>query len=101
MTTNKIKRIDNKIPENIKVVAIGSTSEIKIRAVKKALTKCNSTASVVWGKTSSGVPEEPIGFQQVLTGAQNRAHQILEEKKADLLPKELSEWLRTNSTKLL
>lgn len=51
-------------------IALGSTSAIKLQALKEVW----PDAHVVGVKTSSGVPEQPVGKEQTKKGAVNRAY---------------------------
>lgn len=53
------------------VVSLGSASVLKIEAVKKAFGK---GFSVVGYDVPSGVPSQPVGQEQTLEGARNRAY---------------------------
>lgn len=61
-------------------VAIGTTSELKIRALKSALTKLEVEAEVVFLKTESGVSPQPFGYGEMTQGAKNRAVAALEKE---------------------
>lgn len=65
-------------------IAIGTTSELKIRALKMALDKIKIEAEILSVKANSGVSDEPFGYEETIKGAKNRAKQSLEEKKPDL-----------------
>lgn len=54
-------------------VVLGSTSGHKLEAVKKACQLVGLQAEVVGVKTTSGVNEQPVGFEETFTGAHNRA----------------------------
>ena len=65
-------------------IAIGTASELKIRALKDALNILNINAEILSGKTSSGVPEEPFGYEEISQGAHNRLMQCKENFDADI-----------------
>lgn len=54
-------------------LAIGTTSELKIRALKKALDEMGIEADVSSIKTESGVSNQPFGYEETTNGARNRA----------------------------
>lgn len=58
--------------DNLKI-AVGTTSELKLRAVKNALAKAQIYAEIQGHKVESGVPKQPFGEDQIMTGAYNRA----------------------------
>ncbi len=65
-------------------IAIGTASELKIRALKDALNVLKIEAEILSGKTSSGIPEEPIGFEQTSLGAKNRANECKQKHDPDI-----------------
>ena len=58
-------------------IAIGTASELKIRACEKALEKFDIGGELVSTKTESGVADQPFGFGEITTGAKNRAEAAL------------------------
>lgn len=54
---------------------LGSQSPLKIEAVKQALRRVGVASwwEVIGCAASSGVREQPVGFEEMLTGAKNRA----------------------------
>lgn len=58
-------------------IAIGTTSELKIRACEKALRKFGIDGELISIKTESGVNDQPYGFGEISTGAKNRAKEAL------------------------
>ena len=59
-------------------LAVGTTSKLKLRAVRRALRAFSESDSMhgiaVYGfKVKSGVPDQPLGADQMLQGAKNRA----------------------------
>lgn len=65
-------------------IAIATASELKIRALKDALRVLNINAEVLSGKTSSGVAEEPFGYEETSKGARNRVIQCKEKFDPDI-----------------
>ncbi len=65
-------------------IAIATASELKIRALKEALRILNIEAEILSGKTSSGVPEQPIGYEETSNGAHNRLMQCKEKFDPDI-----------------
>jgi inosine/xanthosine triphosphatase len=65
-------------------IAIATTSELKIRALKDALDKLGVNAEIVQRKTDSGVSSQPFGFEEMTLGAKNRVAQCKKELNADL-----------------
>lgn len=65
-------------------IAIGTTSEIKIRALKSALRKFGVKAEVLPIKTDSGISKQPFGYKDTTRGAKNRAKAALEKTAADM-----------------
>ena len=63
----------------MKIIAVDTTSELKLRAVKKTLARAEINAQVVGYKADSGVPEQPVGEEQIITGATNRAKNALKQ----------------------
>ena len=58
-------------------IAIGTTSELKIRACKEALSKLGIESELLAVKAQSVVPDQPFGFEQITQGAKNRAVEAL------------------------
>lgn len=54
-----------------KIIVVGSTSEIKIQAVKEAFMRLNVDAEVIGVKAASDVSEQPFN-DETLHGAENR-----------------------------
>jgi inosine/xanthosine triphosphatase len=60
------------------VVAVGSTNPVKVGPVRAVLARVFSDVSVVSFDARSGVPNQPIGREQMRQGAQQRARAALE-----------------------
>lgn len=64
-------------------IAIGTTSELKVRALKSALDKYKVEAEIIPIKTDSGISKQPFGYEETIKGAENRAKKALKESGAD------------------
>ena len=58
-------------------IVVGSKSSLKLDAVKAACEEVSIDADVIGVSTSSGVPEQPVGYEEILSGALNRSHEAL------------------------
>ncbi|MFP4656027.1 MAG: DUF84 family protein [Candidatus Woesearchaeota archaeon] len=70
-----------------KIIAIGSTNSTKVDALRDILEEYPELFSdpvVMTAKVSSGVADQPIGFDQIISGAKNRAKTVYEEVGPDL-----------------
>jgi inosine/xanthosine triphosphatase len=59
-------------------VAVGTESAIKIRALKAAFASFGYEAEISGAKTESGVNVQPVGLDEMETGARNRAQRAKE-----------------------
>lgn len=61
-------------------VAVGSTNPVKVAATERALRRGDavSAAAVESVRVDSGVPDQPRGIEQTVTGAETRARRALE-----------------------
>jgi inosine/xanthosine triphosphatase len=57
----------------LRTVRVGSQNEPKIAAVRSALLAYAPGVEVAGVEVASGVPEQPVGFEEVVRGAKNRA----------------------------
>lgn len=65
--------------DEIRRIAVGSTSPIKLRAVRMALSTLGWSEIEVQGcDVESGVPAQPVGPAETFTGALNRARRTLD-----------------------
>jgi len=55
-------------------IAVGSKNAAKLEAVRIAFGEFFSECEVSGHEVSTGVSEQPIGFDEIVTGARNRAH---------------------------
>jgi len=58
---------------SLRRVRVGSRNEPKIEAVRSALEAYAPEVTVCGVDVDSGVPEQPVGFEQIVEGARNRA----------------------------
>jgi len=65
-------------------IAIGTTNELKVRALKNAIEKLGlEDAEIISIKTDSGVPKQPFGYEEMTTGAKNRVQKAIDETCPD------------------
>lgn len=57
------------------IIGVGTTSDLKLRAVRSALKDLGVHAEVVPYTASSGVGEQPFSYEEIVNGAKNRAMQ--------------------------
>jgi inosine/xanthosine triphosphatase len=65
-------------------VAVGSANPVKLGAVRAVLTWATPSATVEPIAVPSGVPDQPFGDDETITGARNRASAAKEALDADL-----------------
>jgi len=65
-------------------IAVGSTNPVKIKAAEQALKPVYGKAKFVSLSVDSGVPDQPMGDKQTITGAIKRARRALKKTEADL-----------------
>ncbi|MBW2286245.1 MAG: DUF84 family protein [Deltaproteobacteria bacterium] len=58
---------------SIQRVRVGSRNEPKIAAVRSAMAAYAPSVEVCGVAVDSGVPEQPVGFEEIVQGARNRA----------------------------
>jgi inosine/xanthosine triphosphatase len=68
----------------VAVVRVGSLNEPKIEAVRSALAAYAPAARVEGVAVASGVPEQPVGWEEIVSGARNRARAARETGACDL-----------------
>ncbi|MBS7248746.1 MAG: inosine/xanthosine triphosphatase [Candidatus Jordarchaeales archaeon] len=66
------------------VVAVGSENPVKVDAVKRVMHKLMGSIKVIPVKVDPGIPKQPIGIEQTLEGAINRAKNALNQTNANL-----------------
>ena len=60
------------------IIAVGSENKVKLEAVKRGFENAGYTDITIIGKNvPSGIPEQPFGHEETLTGARNRARNTL------------------------
>ncbi len=74
------------------VVAVGSTNPVKVEPVRLVLARAFPEARVVSVEVRSGVPEQPIGPEQMRQGARNRALGALKEVLAQAPATDETRW---------
>lgn len=65
-------------------IAIGTTSELKTRALKEALNKLGVEAEISSIKTDSGVSSQPFDYEETTQGAKNRATSAFEKENPEM-----------------
>jgi inosine/xanthosine triphosphatase len=65
-------------------VRVGSMNQPKIAAVRHAIAAFAPNAVVEGAAVESGVPEQPLGFEEIVAGARNRAAAALRASACDL-----------------
>ena len=68
----------------IRRVTVGSVNEPKLAAVRSALGAYAPDATVEGIAVDSGVPEQPVGFEEIIRGARNRAAAAVSESSCEL-----------------
>jgi len=84
-------------------IAVGSTNPVKIAATKNVMKKIyGNSVEVVPIKVESGVSHTPIGEEEIVRGAKNRAIRALQAIQADIgvgmeggIVKKFGEWFLT------
>lgn len=69
---------------SLRRVRVGTTSEPKLAAVRSTLAAFAPDAQVEGVAVPSGVPEQPVGFEEIVRGARNRAARASETTACDL-----------------
>lgn len=65
-------------------IAVGTTSELKLRAIQKAFNRAKIVVEITSHKVKSDVPKQPFSEKEITAGATNRAKNALtKEKNAD------------------
>ena len=65
-------------------IAVGSRNAPKVDAVREAFEAYGPGARVVGVAVESGVPEQPLGWQEIIAGAMNRAERAFGAMACDL-----------------
>jgi len=69
---------------SLRCVRVGSTNGPKIAAVRAALAAYGGGVDVSGLRVESGVPEQPLGFDEIVGGARNRALAAMRAAACDL-----------------
>ncbi|EKD56251.1 MAG: hypothetical protein ACD_58C00247G0002 [uncultured bacterium] len=64
-------------------IVVGSKNPVKIGAVESAFVKMMGECEIIGVSVSSGVPDMPMSFDEIVTGAKNRAQAAIELVGAD------------------
>ncbi len=64
-------------------VAVGSRNPVKLRGVERAFRELLGPAEVVGVSVDPGVPRQPVGLEETLRGALNRAQRALQAAPSD------------------
>jgi inosine/xanthosine triphosphatase len=78
---------DLEIPEafsRLKTVRVGTENPPKLSAVRAALEAYVDTVDVQGVAVASGVPDQPVGFEEIVRGARTRARAALASGSCDL-----------------
>ena len=70
--------------ESLRSIRVGSTQPPKIQAVREAFAAYVSEPAVEGVAVASGVPEQPVGFAEIVRGARNRAEAARTSGTCDL-----------------
>lgn len=65
-------------------IAVGSTNPTKVKAVENVMRRIYGDVEVIGVEVDTGVPDQPIGIEEIARGAINRAKSALEKANADL-----------------
>lgn len=68
----------------VRWVRVGSLNEPKLAAVRSAIGAYAPDAQVEGVSVTSGVPEQPVGFEEIIRGARNRAARAFSKLRCDL-----------------
>ncbi len=68
----------------VRWVRVGSVNEPKLAAVRSAICVYAPDAKVEGVAVASGVPEQPVGFEEIIRGARNRAAEAASGFPCDL-----------------
>jgi len=68
----------------VRWVRVGSVNEPKLAAVRSAIGAYAPDAKIEGVAVASGVPEQPVGFEEVIRGARNRAARAARGSPCDL-----------------
>ena len=69
---------------SLRRIRVGSTQPPKLNAVRDAFAAYTPEPEVVGVAVESGVPEQPVGFAEIVRGAKNRAESALASGSCDV-----------------
>jgi inosine/xanthosine triphosphatase len=68
----------------LRLVRVGSTNPPKLQGVRAALSAFSRDITIEGIEVESGVPEQPLGFEEIVEGARNRAERAQRGGECDL-----------------
>jgi inosine/xanthosine triphosphatase len=68
----------------LRLVRVGSTNPPKLQGVRAALSAFSRDVTIEGIEVESGVPEQPLGFEEIVEGARNRAERAHRGGECDL-----------------
>ena len=68
----------------LRLVRVGSTNPPKLEGVRAALTAFSRDVTIEGIEVESGVPDQPLGFEEIVEGARNRAERARRGGECDL-----------------
>jgi len=68
----------------LRLVRVGSTNPLKLQGVRTALTPFSRDVTIEGIAVESGVPEQPLGFEEIVEGARTRAEKAQRGGECDL-----------------
>lgn len=68
----------------LRLVRVGSTNPPKLEGVRAALTAFSRDVTIEGVEVESGVPDQPLGFEEIVAGARNRAERAQRGGACDL-----------------
>ncbi len=68
----------------LRLVLVGSTNPPKLEGVRAALAAFSRGVRIEGIEVESGVPDQPLGFEEIVEGARNRARQAQRHGHCDL-----------------
>ena len=76
--------ISVKALSELRLVRVGSTNPPKLAGVRAALTAYSRDVTIEGIEVESGVPDQPLGFGEIVAGARNRAEKAQRGGECDL-----------------
>ncbi len=68
----------------LRLVRVGSTNALKLQGVRAALAAFSRDVTIEGIDVESGVPDQPLGFEEIVEGARNRAERAKRGGECDL-----------------